>query len=156
MSDRQALVLLNALIFLAHNVVKVKFSSCQVFVQHRCLLSAKHAQERVTDTEAENVVLQFHSRQECDISICDLEITRPNKPFTDPAKSFHTARRGQVCNTFPCCGGKFLLERVYQSKQMSVQSEHVHEAASRVAVCRTCVPSDPWRKENQEHPRGDV
>lgn len=75
MSERQVLVLLNALIFLQRSVMKVKFSSWQVFGQHKCLLSAKYAQKRVTDTEAQNVILQFHSRQECDIGVCDLEIT---------------------------------------------------------------------------------
>lgn len=46
MSKSQVLVLLNALIFLAHSVMKVKFSSWRVFGQHRCLLSAKCAQKR--------------------------------------------------------------------------------------------------------------
>lgn len=75
MSERQVLVILNALIFLAHSVMMVKFSSWQVLGQHRCVLSARCAQKRVTDTEAQNIILQFHSRQECDISVCDLEIT---------------------------------------------------------------------------------
>lgn len=75
MRQRQVLLLLNALIFLAHGVRMVRFSSWQVSGQHRCLVSAECAQKGVTDAEAQNVILQFHSRQECDTSVWDLKIT---------------------------------------------------------------------------------
>lgn len=45
MPETQVLFLLNAPIFLAHSVTMVKFSSWQLFGQHRCLLSAKCAQK---------------------------------------------------------------------------------------------------------------
>lgn len=38
-------------------------------------LSAKWAQKRITDAAAQNIILQFHDRQECDISVCDSDIT---------------------------------------------------------------------------------
>lgn len=50
-------------------------------------LSAQGAQKRIADAAAQNIILQFHSRQDCDISVCDSDNTWPKKSLLDPAKS---------------------------------------------------------------------
>lgn len=59
MSERQVPVLLNPLVFLAHSVTKVEFSSWQVFGQYNVFCLLECAQKRVTDTDAENLILEL-------------------------------------------------------------------------------------------------
>lgn len=47
MSERQVPVLLSALVFLAHSIMKVEFSSWQVFGQYSVFCLLKCAQKRV-------------------------------------------------------------------------------------------------------------
>lgn len=59
MSERQVPVLLNPLVFLAYSVTKVEFSSWQVFGQYNVFCLLECAQKRVTDTDAENLILEL-------------------------------------------------------------------------------------------------
>lgn len=143
-SERQVLVLFSALVSLAHHIVEVSFLSWQVLGS--TYISVSQRQKRITDVAAQNIILQFHSRQEHDTSVCDSHVTCPKTSFLDPAKSLPGLSTGRSENLFPAveagflwsrCGNKFHLEQVGQCKQLLVQLEPEGEAASGGAGCRT-------------------
>lgn len=122
MSERQVLVLLSAMVSLAHHIVKVNFISWQVLGSTYTSVCSVSTEKNSRCCSSERY-FEFHSRQECDICVCDSDITQQKKSLLDPAKSLPGLSAGRSGNLFPAvgagflwstCGNKFPLEQVCQ------------------------------------------
>lgn len=146
MSERQVLVLLRALVSLAHHIVKVNFLSWKVFGQYLSLCQQSGHRKGSQMLQLRTLFCSSMTGKNV-TSVCVIQ-TSPDqkKSLLDPAKSLPGLSAGRSANLFPAveagflrsrCGNKFPLEQVYQWKQLLVQLEPEREAASGGAGCRT-------------------